>query len=219
MKVDIERHMKSLITSVIMSLVINHTANAEIKQSSWPTGNDSGRFAGKLLKYLKRKFLKSVLSMRKNGSVQMIAQHGSHMSHSSHSSHSSHYSHYSSVDNAGSNSNAGTPQTPYSVESAYTSKYNEGQIISSKLAGEYKLGDRTLKKGAFGRDVDELADILIKLKLFDKQKIKKQNGYTLFDESMVLAVKGFQKSKRMRESGTVDSLTARKLLELIKKDK
>lgn len=213
MRLDFERTIKSFITSIVMTLVFNHAVQAGIKQPIWPSEGENANTTSRLLKYLKKKFLKNILKIQGNGKAQVIAQHGSHSSHASHSSH------YSSYNSRGANSDKGTSQASYTMESVYTTKNNEGAVSSNKQAGRYELGERVLKKGSFGKDVDELVEILDAHKLLDKNKTSKQNGYSLFNDYVVQAVKRFQKSQKLSPTGLVDALTARKIMETKKKDK
>ena len=122
-----------------------------------------------------------------------------------------HYSHFSS---AGTSQPSPTTSQDYSTNSVYSaggsvrgarSKNQFSPVSSQKDASLYKLGDRTLKKGMFGNDVEELSKILIALNYLTLEDCVKQKGFSFFDEKMEDAIKRFQSSHKMRDTGIVDS--------------
>lgn len=75
-------------------------------------------------------------------------------------------------------------------------------------ATTYTLGDRTLKKGMTGPDVNQLMMILIKHGYLKPDDI---NTEQLFTEAVENAVKAFQEAKDMTADGRVGALTAIRL--------
>ena len=69
----------------------------------------------------------------------------------------------------------------------------------------YSLGDRTLKKGLYGADVDELVDKLVNCKYLRTDGLKKQSGYYLFDSQVEQAVKYFQEDAFLATNGIFDA--------------
>ena len=76
----------------------------------------------------------------------------------------------------------------------------------------YTLGDRTLKKGLYGADVDELVRKLINYQYLRSDGLKRQSGYYLFDNQVEQAVKYFQEDASLTVNGVVDSSTENALL-------
>lgn len=118
-----------------------------------------------------------------------------HRSHRSHSSHRSHYSSYTEPSkpktDADESKNKIKPATP---KRETVTEENETSLIK-------KLGSRLLSIGMEGTDVGDLQELLIK-KGFKNVKVT-----TTFDKLTENAVKAFQKSKKITESGIVDVLT------------
>lgn len=118
-----------------------------------------------------------------------------HRSHRSHSSHRSHYSSYSQPsqpapekDTSSKVKRSVQPRTP--IENQNTNENNLGN----------KFGSRQLSKGMKGTDVADLQSLLI------------SRGYSLkitavFDNETVVALKSFQKSKKIDTTGQMDVLT------------
>ncbi len=76
----------------------------------------------------------------------------------------------------------------------------------------YSLGDRTLKKGLYGADVDVLVRKLINYQYLRSDGLKRQSGYYLFDNQVEQAVKYFQEDASLTVNGVVDSSTENALL-------
>jgi len=118
-----------------------------------------------------------------------------HRSHRSHSSHRSHYSSYTEPSKPKTDSEESSNKTKSATPKRETvTEENKTSLIK-------KLGSRQLSIGMEGTDVGDLQDILIK-KGFKDVKVT-----TTFDKSTENAVKAFQKSKKIAESGIVDILT------------
>ena len=117
------------------------------------------------------------------------------MSHRSHRSHSSHRSHYSSYSNP-------TPkksETPKVQPKQKTTQSEQLPNTSARLV--YEFGSRILKHGMVGTDVAELQEILKKLD-FTTGKIDGN-----FGDSTENAVKKYQRSVDVEETGVVNVLT------------
>lgn len=156
---------------------------------------------------IRMKIYKNVAKVTPSGEVKYIAGHRSHMSHrsggggggghyshASHmSSHSSHSSHSSSTYRSNGSRSSYTPTTP------------------KKTIATYSLGDRTLSSGLYGADVTELSNLLVSKKYIRSSWLKQKGGYTLYDPTLVSAVKRFQKDAGLAQTGSVTSETATRL--------
>jgi hypothetical protein len=126
---------------------------------------------------------------------------------SSHRSHRSHSSHYSG---RGGESPTPAPRRP---QPDRTEGRTEGRTGSSPAAqGLYgaavaestTLGDRKLRLGMTGKDVDQLIMLLVKAELLTAAKIPQTS---LFSEDVERAVKTFQTAKGLPADGVVDYRT------------
>ncbi len=156
---------------------------------------------------------KNVAKLTSNGEIRYIAGHRSHRSHSSHRSggggggHYSHASHMSSY--GGGSSHSSHSSSTYRSNSG--SRYSSVSSTPKKTIATYSLGDRVLTSGSYGADVSELSNLLIKKKYIRASWLKQKSGYTLYDPTIVSAVKRFQKDAGLPQNGNVDATTSAKL--------
>ncbi|MCR4560070.1 MAG: peptidoglycan-binding protein [Bacteroidales bacterium] len=183
---------KSLLLSSLMSLV--HTNAKADKTANLPDlgfNPDDGDEVQKVKDLLTR----NVIKVSPTGRIYEVKGHRSHQSHRSHTSsrggHSSHYSssHYSST-SSGTSSNR--------INAAYSAP-------KTKTPADYSFGDRTIKNGVYGADVDFLIDLLVKKNYFKQSQCKKKSGYAVYDPTVAVAVKHFQRDAGLKESGEVDN--------------
>ena len=195
-----KRIFKSLLISSVLSLLNTDVKAKEALIKELDMNEDENDKIDKI----KNTILKNVIKISPSGRMTAVNGHRSHSSHRSHysgsggghmshishtsSSHSSHSSHYSS-------STTTKPITP-----VYTPP-------APKTPADYSLGDRTIKVGTFGHDVDILSDYLVDNYYLKKSAITKKSGYPLFDASMSNAIKHFQKDAGLSPSGNVDDST------------
>jgi murein L,D-transpeptidase YcbB/YkuD len=157
-----------------------------------------------------------------NNDTYMTMAHRSHSSHSSQSSHSSHSSHYSSYNSSGGSTYPTTPSPTYSTPvpsspstTTYRSNSNQTEAHSTTSNNTYnstnkeyqqKLGDRILKKGMTGTDVEELIDLLVLNGYFTKDNpdLVKYNEFNL---NVELSVIKYQRSKGLTADGIVGAKT------------
>ena len=167
-------------------------------------------------------FINPLLKLTKIGRVHLVQYHMSHSAHGSHSSHSSHSSHFSAIGISG---NGNSSSQNYSSRDAYSVGIGDGTgdknqyapPISIKEAGRLKLGDRNLKLGLFGNDVNELTDYLISQHLLTPSQLEKQGKYVKFTLAVEIAVKNLQKNLKLQETGEVDKSLAEKIKKEIEK--
>lgn len=188
--------IKSLLMSAAFTLLHSNNANAENTQnpSLALDGLDNKK---QELEKGKNNIFNNVYKIRRDGDIQLIAAHRSHRSHSSHRSHRS--------------STVNHKYTPSSKSKVSKSSKSTSTSISMKTIATYSLGDRTLKKGFYGADVDELVKLLIRNHYIKVSHLKKKNGYYLYDVNIEKAIKHFQKDAGWNENGEVDYLTLSKL--------
>ncbi|MBQ9214931.1 MAG: peptidoglycan-binding protein, partial [Bacteroidales bacterium] len=124
---------------------------------------------------------------------------------SSQSSHytSSHYSssHYSSAASSSSSSSSSSTTTS-KASSAYSALKN---------TTDYTLGERTIKIGTYGTDVDYLIELLIKKRYMKKNVFSKQSGHYVYNSTLAATIKRFQKDAGIPQTGNVDNLTSTEL--------
>lgn len=154
---------------------------------------------------------KNVAKLSPNGEIRYIAGHRSHLSHRSgggggggHYSHASHMSSY-----GGGSSHSSHSSSTYRSNSG--SRYSTVSSTPKKTIATYSLGDRTLKSGLYGADVTELSNLLVKKKYIRSSWLKQKSGYTLYDPTIVSAVKRFQKDAGLTQDGNVDATTSARL--------
>ncbi|MBP3257149.1 MAG: peptidoglycan-binding protein [Bacteroidales bacterium] len=207
--------LRSLLLTAAASFLHQNATAAENLETVLPDIKlpDKG---DKFIRGLARRSFKNVLTVRKNGDISVIADHRSHRSHSSHSSHrsgnsGSHYSHTSH--RSSSYSGGGSSTTRSSGSSTSRSSVNSLYSAPSpkKTIANYVLGDRVLKKGLYGADMEELINLL-ELNLYLRVGVpKKQNGYWLFNDDVRNALMNFQKDASLSVTGTTDQQTITKL--------
>ena len=116
--------------------------------------------------------------------------------------HRSHYSHYSSY---------GGGSSHYSSSSSSRSSSSSYSKPKPKTAGDYSIGDRTLKTGIHGSDVTSLTGYLATGLYINRSWIKEKEGYSLYDATIASAVKHFQKDAGLPQTGVADQTTINKL--------
>lgn len=214
--------IKKLLRGTLLTAIasfISTDANAESGNAKLGLDNLNNDALDELLsKTRSNTIYKNVLKVRKNGEVDLIAGHRSHMSHRSgggggygggHRSHSSHYSSYG----GGHSSHSSHSSSSYSGGSY---RRSSGTTSSSYSAPKpsyqtYSLGDRTLKSGHYGSDVDALTTLLVSKKYMRSSWTTTQNGYSVYNPRVVAAVKHFQKDAGLPQTGVLSSTDASRL--------
>lgn len=195
-----------LLTSVLSLVQINTKAQNPLLPQMEADEDDSDQ-----IRAIKHKVLKDIVKISPSGRMSMVEAHYSHRSHSSHRSHyssrgghSSHSSHYSSSHSShysSSSSSSGSSSSRISgLYSAPTTK--------TKTPADYSLGDRTIKSGVYGADVNKLAELLVAKYYLKKELVTKKTNYTLYDTNMSAAVKHFQQDAGLTPTGVVDNTTS-----------
>ena len=203
MKKEIQHKLRALMLSAVAA-VFHSNAQAEVSVLPVISSTDDKDFVSSAKSGWNRVF-KNVAKIDKNGDVKYIASHRSHMSHRSGGGgggygHRSHYSHYSSY---------GGGSSHYSSSSISSrSSYSKPK---AKTAGDYSLGDRTLKSGIHGSDVTSLTGYLATNYYLKRTQIKEKEGYSLYDATVVAAVKHFQKDANLPQTGIADKQTINQL--------
>lgn len=205
MKNSAKNKIKALLLSATAALLPTH-AQAEATTTFMPDFGNNDDFFGKTSRSWGKVF-KNVAKLDKNGDVKYIASHRSHMSHRSSgggggSGHRSHYSHYSSY---------GGGSSHYSSSSSSRSSSSSYSKPKPKTAGDYSIGDRTLKTGIHGSDVTSLTGYLATGLYINRSWIKEKEGYSLYDATIASAVKHFQKDAGLPQTGVADKTTIDKL--------
>ena len=183
------RIIKSLLASAVLSL-FHSESKAEVP--ILPSLDDLGNSNAEELDIMKQKVFKHVIKLKPDGTMIGVDSHRSHSSHrSSRSGHSSHYSssHYSSSHYS---SSSGTASGLYSTPKPAAKTYKT-----------YSLGDRTLKRGLYGKDVNELVSKLQSNYYLRNDFSATQSDYYLFNQDVERAVKQFQKDAKIKETGAV----------------
>lgn len=205
MKFSAKNTIKTLLLSAVAALV--HTnANAE-EIANFISDLSGGDNISEESKRSWGKVFKNVLKVNKNGEAKLIASHRSHMSHRSGGGgggggHQSHYSHYSSY---------GGGSSHYSSSSSYSKTSSSYSKPKPKTAGDYTIGERTLKTGIHGSDVTSLTGYLATALYLNRSSIKQKGGYSLYDANIASAVKHFQKDAGLTQTGMADKETIEKL--------
>lgn len=203
MKNSAKNKIKALLLSAAAALLPTH-AQAEEATTFMPDLGNNDDFFGKTNRSWGKVF-KNVAKLDKNGDVKYIASHRSHMSHRSGGGgygHRSHYSHYSSY---------GGGSSHYSSSSSSRSSSSSYSKPKPKTAGDYSIGDRTLKTGIHGSDVTSLTGYLATGLYINRSWIKEKEGYSLYDATIASAVKHFQKDAGLPQTGVADQTTINKL--------
>ena len=205
MKKSAKNKIKALLLSATAALLPTH-AQAEATTTFMPDFGNNDDFFGETNRSWGKVF-KNVAKLDKNGDVKYIASHRSHMSHRSGGGgggygHRSHYSHYSSY---------GGGSSHYSSSSSSRSSSSSYSKPKPKTAGDYSIGDRTLKTGIHGSDVTSLTGYLATGLYINRSWIKEKEGYSLYDATIASAVKHFQKDAGLPQTGVADQTTINKL--------
>lgn len=205
MKKSAKNKIKALLLSAAAALLPTH-AQAEEATTFMPDLGNNDDFFGETNR-LWGKVFKNVAKLDKNGDVKYIASHRSHMSHRSGGGgggygHRSHYSHYSSY---------GGGSSHYSSSSSSRRSSSSYSKPKPKTAGDYSIGDRTLKTGIHGSDVTSLTGYLATGLYINRSWIKEKEGYSLYDATIASAVKHFQKDAGLPQTGVADQTTINKL--------
>lgn len=203
MKNSAKNKIKALLLSAAAALLPTH-AQAEETATFMPDLGNNDDFFGETKRSWGKVF-KNVAKLDKNGEVKYIASHRSHMSHRSGgggggSGHRSHYSHYSSYGGGSSHYSSSSRSSSYSYSKP-----------KPKTAGDYSIGDRTLKTGIHGSDVTSLTGYLATALYINRSWIKEKDGYCLYDATIASAVKHFQKDAGLPQTGIADQTTINKL--------
>ena len=189
------RIIKSLLASAVLSL-FHSESKAEVP--ALPSLDDFGNSNAEELDIMKQKVFKHVIKLKPDGTMIGVDSHRSHSSHRSHASHrssrSGHSSHYSSSHYSSSHysSSSGTASGLYSTPKPAAKTYKT-----------YSLGDRTLKRGLYGKDVNELVSKLQSNYYLRNDFSATQSDYYLFNQDVERAVKQFQKDAKIKETGIV----------------
>ncbi|MDD6471838.1 MAG: peptidoglycan-binding domain-containing protein [Bacteroidales bacterium] len=205
MKNSVKNKIKALLLTAAAALLPTH-AQAEETTNFLPDLGNNDDFFGETKRSWGKVF-KNVAKLDKNGDVKYIASHRSHMSHRSGGGgggygHRSHYSHYSSY---------GGGSSHYSSSSSSRSSSSSYSKPKPKTAGDYSIGDRTLKTGIHGSDVTSLTGYLATALYINRSWIKEKEGYSLYDATIASAVKHFQKDAGLPQTGVADQTTIDKL--------
>lgn len=205
MKNSAKNKIKALLLSAAAVLLPTHAQAEETATFMPDLGNNDDFFSETKRSW--GKVFKNVAKLDKNGEVKYIAGHRSHMSHRSGgggggSGHRSHYSHYSSY---------GGGSSPYSSSSSSRSRSSSYSKPKPKTAGDFSIGDRTLKTGIHGSDVTSLTGYLATALYINRSWIKKKEGFSLYDATIASAVKHFQKDAGLPQTGIADQMTIDKL--------
>lgn len=205
MKNSVKNKIKALLLTAAAALLPTH-AQAEETTNFLPDLGNNDDFFGETKRSWGKVF-KNVAKLDKNGDVKYIASHRSHMSHRSGGGgggygHRSHYSHYSSY---------GGGSSHYSSSSSSRSSSTSYSKPKPKTAGDYSIGDRTLKTGIHGSDVTSLTGYLATALYINRSWIKEKEGYSLYDATIASAVKHFQKDAGLPQTGVADQTTIDKL--------
>lgn len=189
--------LKSILISSVLSLMHTEAKAQDSFSLSFEPNDDDSNQIGEI----KRRIYKNVVKVSPTGRMSMVDGHRSHSSHRSHYSsrggHSSHSSHYSS-----------SHTSHYSSSSSSSSRISGLYTAPTKTAADYSFGERTIKSGIYGADVNQLAELLVSKYYLKKNSITKKSGFTLYDTNMSAAIKHFQRDAGITVSGTVDNATS-----------
>ncbi|MBQ8453226.1 MAG: peptidoglycan-binding protein [Prevotella sp.] len=199
--------LKSILLSSVMSLMhMEAKAQDPFLPSFEPEDDDSDQVGE-----IKHRIYKNVVKISPSGRMSMVNGHRSHSSHRSHYSggggHSSHSSHYSSS-HTSHYSSSSSSRSSSSNSSSGSSRVSGFYSAPTKTAADYSLGDRTIKSGIYGADVNKLAELLVSKYYLKRNSVTKKSGYTLYDTNMSTAIKHFQRDAGLTPSGTVDNATS-----------
>ncbi len=227
---------KKIIRSLLLSsalLLVNTNAKS---QNQFLPEYDSDEDDTNEVGEIKRKIFNKVIKISPKGRMTMVDSHRSHSSHRSHysgggghSSHSSHYSsshtsHYSSSSRTSRPSTTSTPTPkPKKTTTSPTSSRSSTTTSPSQTSGFYSapatkspyessLGERSISKGLYGMDIDELVRLLTAAGFPpDSTKLEHQSSYLVFNDEIAMAVKMFQAYNKLEVTGIPDTMTIKKL--------
>ena len=151
----------------------------------------------------KTKVWKNVYKLKSDGSEKLIAGHRSHYSHRS-SRGGGHYSHSSSSSRSRpsySTSSGGSNYSSGSSSSTASSVYKP----AAKTYKDYSLGERTISRGTYGSDVDQLVTKLVQKQYLSSSSVTQNNGYASVDANVDAAIRHFQKDAGLKVDGKVTS--------------
>lgn len=195
--------IRSLLLTSVLSLI---QMNAKAQHPFMPQFESDDDDESNQIGSIKRKILKDVIKISPSGRMSMVDEHYSHRSHSSHRSHysgsgghSSHSSHYSSSHS----SHYSSSSSSSGISGLYSTP-----VAKKKTPADYSFGDRTIKSGIYGADVDKLAELLVAKYYLKKTSITKKANYTLYDTNILAAVKHFQRDAGLTPTGVVDNSTS-----------
>lgn len=198
--------LKSILLSSAMSLMHTEAKAQNPFLPSFESDDDSDQVGE-----IKHRIYKNVVKISPTGRMAMVNGHRSHSSHRSHYSggggHSSHSSHYSSSHTSHYSSSSSSRSSSSSSLSG-SSRVSGFYSAPTKTAADYSLGDRTIKSGIYGADVNKLAELLVSKYYLKRNSVSKKSGYTLYDANMSAAIKHFQRDAGLTVSGTVDNATS-----------
>lgn len=196
--------VKSILLTSVLSLIQTHSKAQNGFVPQVETADDDIDQIGEI----KHKILKNVVKVSHTGRMSMVSDHYSHRSHSSHrshysgsSGHSSHSSHYSSSHTSHYSSSSSHKTTIPTTSGLYSTP-------KAKTPADYSLGDRAIKSGVYGADVNKLANLLVAKYYLKKSNIIKKSNYALYDANMATAVKHFQQDAGIPTTGVVDNTTS-----------
>ena len=202
MKKIAKKIVRSILLTSMLSLIHSETKAHNPFLPNFDFDEDDSDQVGEV----KRKIYRNVVKISPSGRISMVDGHRSHSSHRSHYSsrggHSSHSSHYSSSHTSHySSSNSSSSRSSGTVSGFYSAP-------TVKTPADYSLGDRTIKAGIYGADVNKLAELLVAKYYLKGSSVTKKSGYTLYDANMSAAVKHFQRDAGLNPTGTVDNSTS-----------
>lgn len=194
MKKSSKNLIKTLLLSAIASIAHNGNANAETK-SVKVLNFDFNENETVKHDVFKHNVFKNVIKIKSNGDVMEVSSHRSHRSHSSHrSSNSGHYSHSSSSNSYRSGNS-----------------YSSGVSTPAKTVDTYELGDRTLRRGLYGKDVTTLTGLLVTKHYLNPNSISMRGKHADYDSKVEDAIKNFQNDSGMGIDGVADANVIAKL--------
>lgn len=230
--------IKSILLTSVASFLHNNTNAAKIDVAV-PSITD-GTNAVNLLKNKLIKNVIKIKSNGGLSLIAGHRSHRSHSSHSSHRSGSSGSSYRgsgssssksygsSSSKSYGSGSSYSSPSSTYKSSSSTPSSTTTPSTYttpSTTTATEkkatptavkptistYKLGQRVLKKGLYGADVNELANLLNEKKYVNKDLLSYREGFVAYDVYIESVIKTFQKDADIQIDGITSKNTIDKL--------